>query len=214
MFETITWFRWGQATPEGYKRLTRSTRTKKLHFTVMPASDRFQIYELQVHPRPGSVIYYFPKAHLLIGSSFRRGYPATNSASVSGWTLSTLWVQYCTIRATDIAHEAAPWRRQYFKYVSIVIGRWYPAKAYPWELEDTPRIIRRRAPRRYAGRRTPEELFEQLNARINPGITLVQFRLLFVRCECGIVTTRRAFSNHGCRARAIDLTGDETEPWV
>ena len=48
-------------------------------------------------------------------------------------------------------------------------------------------------------------LFEKLNAQVTPGITSEQFRKLFNQCECGIITTRRAFVSHIC-SEIIDLT--------
>lgn len=41
------------------------------------------------------------------------------------------------------------------------------------------------------------ELF-RLDAPVNPGLKVAQFRQLFRRCVCGLVTTRRAFSSHFC----------------
>lgn len=69
-------------------------------------------------------------------------------------------------------------------------------------------VVQRRAPKRL--RLDPQaksmgELFEQLDARVKPGITTAQFRKLFNQCECGIITTRRAFRTHEC-LEVIDLT--------
>ena len=41
------------------------------------------------------------------------------------------------------------------------------------------------------------ELF-RLDAPVNPGLKITQFRELFRRCACGLVTTRRAFAFHFC----------------
>ena len=51
------------------------------------------------------------------------------------------------------------------------------------------------------------ELIGQLDARVKPGITGAQFRKLFYQCQCGIITTRRAFLMHEC-LDVIDLTED------
>lgn len=48
------------------------------------------------------------------------------------------------------------------------------------------------------GRKTHGELFEQLDARVKPGIMTMQFKSIFTECECGMVTTQRAFFMHEC----------------
>jgi hypothetical protein len=53
------------------------------------------------------------------------------------------------------------------------------------------------------------ELLAQLDARVLPGIPENQFSALFARCECGLVTTARAFNDHKCRVNIIDLTRDD-----
>ena len=71
-------------------------------------------------------------------------------------------------------------------------------------------VVQRRAPKRprfNAEAKGTGELFEQLDARVKPGITGAQFRKLFYQCECGIITTQRAFHTHKC-LEVIDLTQD------
>jgi hypothetical protein len=53
------------------------------------------------------------------------------------------------------------------------------------------------------------ELLDRLDSRVRPGLTVVEFQKLFFLCECGIITTRRAFEDHDCRIEIIDLTGTE-----
>jgi hypothetical protein len=43
-------------------------------------------------------------------------------------------------------------------------------------------------------------------------VTDAEFRNLFVRCECKLILTRRAFRQHKCSKEIIDLTGEDTEP--
>lgn len=52
------------------------------------------------------------------------------------------------------------------------------------------------------------ELFEQLDARVKPGIPSGQFKQLFNECECGLIMTRGAFNRHEC-LDVVDLTVDE-----
>jgi len=47
---------------------------------------------------------------------------------------------------------------------------------------------------------------------VRPGVTGAEFRNLFVRCECELILTRRAFRQHRCSKEIIDLTGEDTEP--
>jgi hypothetical protein len=54
--------------------------------------------------------------------------------------------------------------------------------------------------------KTVVKLLAQLDARVQPGITDTEFSALFRQCECGMVTTRGAFSDHKC---IIDLSGDD-----
>ena len=69
-------------------------------------------------------------------------------------------------------------------------------------------ITKRQAPRHRSlnrGQKTSGELFELLDARVKPGITAAQFKALFTECECGMVTTRRAFAMHEC---ILDVSTD------
>jgi hypothetical protein len=68
---------------------------------------------------------------------------------------------------------------------------------------------KRRAPSRGVGRSTVSELFEKLDARVRPGITKAELKRIIVMCECGLITTRRAFDDHDCQNEVIDLTGDD-----
>lgn len=61
-------------------------------------------------------------------------------------------------------------------------------------------------PSRQAPKRAKDNLLERLDARTRSGITSAEFRRLFVSCECGMFTTRRAFKDHQC---IVDLTVDE-----
>jgi hypothetical protein len=67
-------------------------------------------------------------------------------------------------------------------------------------------------PIRVAGRRSISNLLELLDSRVRPGLTGDEFGHLFVRCECGLILTRRAFRGHGCSKEVIDLTGEDTDP--
>jgi hypothetical protein len=53
----------------------------------------------------------------------------------------------------------------------------------------------------------------KLDSWINPGVTVANFRGLFARCRCGLVTTCRVFEDHVCAVPAapviIDLTVDD-----
>jgi hypothetical protein len=53
---------------------------------------------------------------------------------------------------------------------------------------------------------TQTELLERLDSDRRPGITEAQFRRLFAKCKCGMVTTRRVFKNHAC---IIDISDDD-----
>lgn len=81
------------------------------------------------------------------------------------------------------------------------------AKSFEWEDINAETI-----PMRAAGdsdQKTVYEQLAQLDARVLPGIPENQFSGLFARCECGLVTTARAFSDHKCRVNIIDLTHDD-----
>jgi hypothetical protein len=57
--------------------------------------------------------------------------------------------------------------------------------------------------------RNEAEMIRQLDSGMQPGLTDVEFRSLFVKCNvCGLISTRRAVNEHGCRHEVIDLTGD------
>ena len=38
----------------------------------------------------------------------------------------------------------------------------------------------------------------QANSNFKPGISLSQFKNIFARCQCGVMTTRATFRNHYC----------------
>lgn len=61
-------------------------------------------------------------------------------------------------------------------------------------------------PARRSRQKTVAELLAQLDSCERPGITATEFSALFCRCECGLVTTQRAFDDHKC---IIDLTDDD-----
>jgi hypothetical protein len=48
----------------------------------------------------------------------------------------------------------------------------------------------------------------KLNSSHTPGLTAAEFRMLFAKCRCGLVMTKRVFRNHTCQV-VIDLTGDD-----
>jgi hypothetical protein len=54
------------------------------------------------------------------------------------------------------------------------------------------------------------EMLAKLDSQEEPGLTIDQLQLLLVRCECGMVTTRRAFDHHECLHEVIDLTADDS----
>jgi len=68
-------------------------------------------------------------------------------------------------------------------------------------------IIQARPPRRRKPRKTTE-LMTKLDARGKPGISGLNFHMLFYKCECGLYMTRRAFFDHDCLNEVIDLTDD------
>lgn len=45
---------------------------------------------------------------------------------------------------------------------------------------------------------TTIDLLLRLDCWVQPGLTEDQFKGLFVKCRCGVVTTRRAFIHHMC----------------
>jgi hypothetical protein len=58
---------------------------------------------------------------------------------------------------------------------------------------------------------TLDQLFK-LNSWTDPGLTDADFRALFARCRCGLVTTRRVFKDHVCAVPVIiDLTIDDSD---
>jgi hypothetical protein len=67
----------------------------------------------------------------------------------------------------------------------------------------------RPAPVRPASCPATSDMLERLDSKVQPGITEAEFQNLFVRCECGLFTTRRAFGLHDCRNEVIDLTGED-----
>ena len=44
-----------------------------------------------------------------------------------------------------------------------------------------------------------------------PGLHETEFKRLFVKCECGLVMTRRVFKEHECAITVIDLTSDNDD---
>lgn len=66
-------------------------------------------------------------------------------------------------------------------------------------------LVPHRAPVR-RDRKSVLDLFELLDSR---GVTDADFKTLFVRCNCGLITTRRAFRKHNCQEVVIDLTEDD-----
>jgi hypothetical protein len=70
-------------------------------------------------------------------------------------------------------------------------------------------VPKRRAPARVANRSTVSDLLGKLDARMQSGITKAEFKRIFAMCECGLITTRRAFDDHNCQNEVIDLTGDD-----
>jgi hypothetical protein len=69
------------------------------------------------------------------------------------------------------------------------------------------------APRKHTrikGYKSITNLLELLDSRVGAGVTEVEFRRLFVRCDCGHIFTKRAFRTHACTRgnEVIDLTED------
>jgi hypothetical protein len=57
----------------------------------------------------------------------------------------------------------------------------------------------------------PKSVFDslfKLDAWKRPGLTEADFQVLFVKCQCGLVMTRRVFADHECLEDIIDLTYD------
>jgi hypothetical protein len=66
-----------------------------------------------------------------------------------------------------------------------------------------------RAPRRPRVLKDSNTLFQQLSSPTRPGLTVTEFRQLFMRCgNCSFVKARDAFGSHTC-TEVIDLTTDE-----
>jgi hypothetical protein len=72
--------------------------------------------------------------------------------------------------------------------------------------------VKHNEPIRIVGRRSVSNLLELLDSRVRPGVTDEEFGILFVRCECGLILTRRAFHQHSCSKEVIDLSGENTDP--
>jgi hypothetical protein len=52
----------------------------------------------------------------------------------------------------------------------------------------------------------------KLDSLACPGLSQAEFNRLLVKCHCGLLMTRRVFSNHVCAAlEVIDLTVDEDD---
>jgi hypothetical protein len=68
-------------------------------------------------------------------------------------------------------------------------------------------IPERHAPVR-SNRRSVSQLLGSLDSQVRPGITTEEFQGLFVKCECGLITTHRVFEEHVCAREVIDLTSD------
>jgi hypothetical protein len=51
-------------------------------------------------------------------------------------------------------------------------------------------------------------LLFKLDSCHEPGLTEVEFRALFYKCQCGVVATKRTFQRHACHSQheVIDLT--------
>jgi hypothetical protein len=79
-------------------------------------------------------------------------------------------------------------------------------------IPQVPAPIRRTStpikPVRIEGRRNVSNLLELLDSRVRPGVTEIEFRRLFVKCECGLILTKRAFNDHACSREVVDLTDD------
>ena len=66
-------------------------------------------------------------------------------------------------------------------------------------------LAKRRALVRSPGNKTVSTLLALLDARQLPGVTDGEFRMLFAKCGCGLITTHRAFKEHRCFHENIDL---------
>ncbi|KIM75846.1 hypothetical protein PILCRDRAFT_13219 [Piloderma croceum F 1598] len=106
--------------------------------------------------------------------------------------------------------EARPLKRTY-TMIDINAPDLVPRRAAPVPASGSrPRI---------SSRKNVTHLLELLDSRVAPGVTGAEFRRLFVKCNCGLFFTRRAFQDHTCVGEqrdltvteVIDLTGEETE---
>jgi hypothetical protein len=70
-------------------------------------------------------------------------------------------------------------------------------------------LVARRRALAAASSRSVSTLLALLDVRLLPGVTESEFGRLFVKCDCGLITTQRAFERHTCLHEVIDLTGDE-----
>jgi hypothetical protein len=68
-------------------------------------------------------------------------------------------------------------------------------------------IVQARPSLRRKSRKTTE-LLAKLDTRGKPGISGLDFHMLFYKCECGLYMTRRAFPDHDCLNEVVDLTDD------
>ena len=55
----------------------------------------------------------------------------------------------------------------------------------------------------------------RLDSWVKPGLSEAEFRRLFYKCKCGLITTRRIFDKHTCTpprqpSIVIDLTSDDS----
>jgi hypothetical protein len=50
------------------------------------------------------------------------------------------------------------------------------------------------------GRNSVSNLLELLDARVRPGVTQDEFKSLFVKCDCRLILTRRAYRRHVCKS--------------
>jgi hypothetical protein len=81
---------------------------------------------------------------------------------------------------------------------------------------DAPDLIPRRqlGPSIRSAHKGVNLLLNLLDSRVRPGVTKVEFRRLFVKCDCGYIMTRRALGDHACGEGEIervqmDLTEEE-----
>jgi len=50
------------------------------------------------------------------------------------------------------------------------------------------------------GGRSVANLLKLLDARVRPSVTEAEFKTLFVKCECQLIFTRRAYKLHICNS--------------